>query len=72
MNTDVINRLPLYQRNAEPVWGRGGYDFNRSPAPLQGAILPPYSTAVIHSDVKPLTESDIYRYTYIYVYMLLP
>ncbi|VDK69348.1 unnamed protein product [Litomosoides sigmodontis] len=61
MNTDVINRLPLYQRSAEPVWGRSAYDFNRSPPPLQGAIVPPYSTAVIHSDVKPLTESDIYR-----------
>lgn len=61
MNTDVINRLPLYQRAAEPVWGRSGYDFNRSPPPLQGAIVPPYSTAVIHSGAKPPTESNIYR-----------
>ncbi|EFO16242.1 hypothetical protein LOAG_12266 [Loa loa] len=61
MNTDVTSRLPLYQRTAEPVWGRSGYDFHRSPPPLQGATVPPYSTAVIHSAVKPPTESDIYR-----------
>uniref|UniRef100_A0A0R3S0G9 Sarcoglycan complex subunit protein n=1 Tax=Elaeophora elaphi TaxID=1147741 RepID=A0A0R3S0G9_9BILA len=61
MNSDMISRLPLYQRTAEPVWGRSGYDFNRSPPPLQGAIVPPYSTAVIHSTVKAPTESDIYR-----------
>lgn len=65
MNTDVINCIPLYQRNEEPVWGRSGYDIHRSPPPLQGAIVPPYSTSVIHSAVKPPAESDIYRCEYI-------
>ncbi|VDM20456.1 unnamed protein product [Wuchereria bancrofti] len=37
MNTDMVNRIPLYQRTSEPVWDRGGYDFHRSPPPLQGA-----------------------------------
>lgn len=57
----TMSHMPLYQRNEEPVWGRGSYDIHRSPPPLQGAIVPPYSTTVIHSTAKPPTESDIYK-----------
>lgn len=53
-----MSHLSLYQRADEPVWGRAGY---RSPPPLHGANVPPYSTTVIHSSAKPPTESDIYR-----------
>ncbi|VDP11158.1 unnamed protein product [Onchocerca flexuosa] len=61
MNTDMTTRLPMYQRSDEPVWGRSSYDFHRSPPSLQGAIVPPYSTTVIHPPLKAPSESDIYR-----------
>ncbi|VDN01579.1 unnamed protein product [Thelazia callipaeda] len=61
MDTAVMSHLPIYQRSEEPVWGRSSYDMHRSPPPLQGAVVPSYSTTVIHSVAKPPTESDIYR-----------
>uniref|UniRef100_A0A8R1XLU1 Sarcoglycan complex subunit protein n=1 Tax=Onchocerca volvulus TaxID=6282 RepID=A0A8R1XLU1_ONCVO len=61
MSTDMTTRLPVYQRTDEPVWGRSSYDFHRSPSSLQGAVVPSYSTTVIHPPLKAPSESDIYR-----------